>query len=85
MVVVMNTIRREAVHGQGYREFGASHADLARSGEDCFSVRGVGAQGEFVIARKLRRETSLKFFDRLAPCVVELMVRRIIGAASSWR
>jgi hypothetical protein len=57
---------------EGYREFGASHADRTRSGEDCFSVHGVGAQGELVITRKLRRETNLKFFGRLARCVAAM-------------
>jgi hypothetical protein len=41
--------------------------DLAKS---VFQVHGVGAQGEVVIARKLRRGTMLEFFGRLAPCVV---------------
>jgi transposase len=30
------------------------------------------AQGELAITRKLRRETNLKFFGRLAPCVVAM-------------
>jgi transposase len=41
----------------------------------------LGAQAEFVIARKLRRETSLKFFGRLAPCVVAMVA---YGSAHPW-
>ena len=58
--------------------------DLART---VFQVHGVEAKGEVVVARKLRRGTMLKFFGRLAPSWWRwrLAVRRIIGAASSWR
>ena len=52
--------------------------DLAKN---VFQVHGVGAQGEVVIARKLRRGTMLEFFGRLAPCVVAM---EACGSAHHW-
>jgi transposase len=52
--------------------------DLAKS---VFQVHGVGAQGEVVIARKLRRGTMSEFFGRLAPCVVAM---EACGPAHHW-
>jgi hypothetical protein len=58
--------------------------DLAKT---VFQVHGVDAKGEVVIARKLRRGTMLEFSagSRRAWWRSRLAVRRIIGAASSWR
>ena len=50
-------------------------------GKNVFQVHGVGAQGEVVIARKLRRGTMLEFFGRLAPCVVAM---EACGSAHHW-
>jgi hypothetical protein len=44
--------------------------DLAKT---IFQVHGVGAQGELVIARKLRRGTMLEFFGRL-PALIGVAV-----------
>ena len=52
--------------------------DLAKT---VFQVHGVGAEGEVVIARKLRRRTMLEFFGRLAPCVVAM---EACGSAHHW-
>ena len=52
--------------------------DLAKT---VFQVHGVGAEGEVVIARKLRRGTMLEFFGRLAPCVVAM---EACGSAHHW-
>ena len=52
--------------------------DLAKT---VFQVHGVGAQGEVVIARKLRRGRMLEFFGRLAPCVVAM---EACGSAHHW-
>jgi hypothetical protein len=58
--------------------------DLAKT---VFQVHGVGAEGEVVTARKLRRGTMLGFSAGSRPVSRRwrLAVRRIIGAASSWR
>jgi transposase len=60
-------------------------ARVARVGLDLaktvFQVHGVGAEGEVVIARKLRRGTMLEFFGRLAPCVVAM---EACGSAHHW-
>ena len=58
--------------------------DLAKR---VFQVHAVDAKGEVVIARKLRRGTMLEFSagSRRAWWRSRLAVRRIIGAASSWR
>ena len=58
--------------------------DLAKT---VFQVHGVDAKGEVVIARELRRGTMLEFLavSRPAWWRWRLAVRRIIGAASSWR
>ena len=47
--------------------------DLAKN---VFQVRGVDAQGEVVIVRKLRRAAAPPFFDRLKPCC---------AVRASWR
>ena len=52
--------------------------DLAKS---VFQVHCVGAQGEVVIARKLRRGSMLEFFGQLAPCVVAM---EACGSAHHW-
>jgi transposase len=52
--------------------------DLAKT---IFQVHGVDAQGEVVIARKLRRGTMVEFFGRLAPCVVAM---EACGSAHHW-
>jgi transposase len=52
--------------------------DLAKT---VFQVHGVGAEGEVVIARKLRRGAMLEFFGRLAPCVVAM---EACGSAHHW-
>jgi transposase len=43
--------------------------DLAKN---VFQVHGVDAQGEVVVARKLRRGALAQFFAKLAPCVVAM-------------
>ena len=52
--------------------------DLAKT---VFQVHGVGAQGEVLIVRKLRRGTMLAFFGRLAACVVAM---EACGSAHHW-
>jgi transposase len=52
--------------------------DLAKT---VFQVHGGGAEGEVVIARKLRRGAMLEFFGRLAPCVVAM---EACGSAHHW-
>jgi transposase len=41
--------------------------DLAKS---IFQVHGVDAGGQVLVRKKLRRAEVLKFFQRLAPCLV---------------
>src|ERR1017187_1767943 len=41
--------------------------DIAKS---VFQVHGVDAQGKVIIRRQLKRRYVLKFFHRLAPCLV---------------
>ena len=52
-----------------------------RSDGTVAKASATGAQGELVITRKLRRETNLKFFGRLAPCVVAMGA---YGSAHHW-
>jgi transposase len=52
--------------------------DLAKTD---FQVHGVGAQGEVITGRKLRRWRMLEFFGRLAPCVV---ATEACGSAHHW-
>ena len=51
--------------------------DLAKT---VFQVHGVGAEGEVVIARKLRRGTKLEFFGWLAPRVA----MEACGSSHHW-
>jgi len=41
--------------------------DIAKS---VFQVHGIGASGEVVVRRQLRRRQLLAFFERLEPCLV---------------
>ena len=41
--------------------------DLAKN---VFQVHGVGAEGQIVVRRQLRRSHVLGFFERLGPCLV---------------
>lgn len=52
--------------------------DLAKK---VFQVHGVDAEGEVVVARKLRRKEVLAFFAKLAPCLVGM---EACGSAHYW-
>ena len=52
--------------------------DLAKK---VFQVHGVDAEGEVVVARKLRRKEVLAFFAKLPPCLVGM---EACGSAHYW-
>jgi transposase len=52
--------------------------DLAKK---VFQVHGVDAQGEVVVARRLRRKEVLAFFANLKPCLVGI---EACGSAHYW-
>src|SRR5262245_56005553 len=52
--------------------------DLAKK---VFQVHGVDAEGNVVVARKLRRKQVLAFFAKLAPCLVGM---EACGSAHYW-
>jgi len=52
--------------------------DLAKK---VFQVHGVDAEGEVVVARKLRRKEVLTFFAKLPPCLVGM---EACGSAHYW-
>jgi transposase len=52
--------------------------DLAKK---VFQVHGVDAEGEVVVARKLRRKEVLAFFTKLPPCLVGM---EACGSAHHW-
>jgi transposase len=52
--------------------------DLAKK---VFQVHGVNAEGKVAVARKLKRKEVLKFFAKLAPCLVGM---EACGSAHYW-
>jgi transposase len=52
--------------------------DLAKK---VFQVHGIDAEGEVVVARKLRRKEVLAFFAKLAPCLIGM---EACGSAHYW-
>ena len=52
--------------------------DLAKH---VFQVHGVGAKGDVLVRRQLRRGEVLKFFEKLAPCLVGL---EACGTSHYW-